>query len=96
MLVLQASGPMFGSLTKFDEYSCLSLYKNKKYLENYLSQAVVAHAFNPSTWEAEADGSLWVRGQPGLQELIPGLAPKQHRETLSQKARKKRYCLIFC
>jgi hypothetical protein len=44
---------------------------------------VVAHAFNPSTWEAEAGGSLssrpawsteWVPGQPGL-----------HRETLSWK-----------
>jgi hypothetical protein len=42
---------------------------------------VVAHAFNPSTWEAEAGGSLswrpawsteWVPGQPGL-----------HRETLT-------------
>jgi hypothetical protein len=29
--------------------------------------AMVVHAFNPSTWEAEAGGSLWVRGQPGLQ-----------------------------
>jgi hypothetical protein len=47
------------------------------------SQAVVAHAFNPSTWEAEAGGFLssrpawsteWVPGQPGL-----------HRETLSRK-----------
>jgi hypothetical protein len=43
--------------------------------------AVVAHAFNPSTWEAEAGRFLssrsawsikWVPGQPGL-----------HRETLS-------------
>jgi hypothetical protein len=43
----------------------------------------VAHAFNPSTWEAEAGGFLnsrsawsteWVPGQPWL-----------HRETLSQK-----------
>jgi hypothetical protein len=24
-------------------------------------------AFNSSTWEVEAGGSLWVRGQPGLQ-----------------------------
>ena len=24
------------------------------------------HAFNPRTWEAEAGGSLWVQGQPGL------------------------------
>jgi hypothetical protein len=44
--------------------------------------AVVVHAFNPSTWEAEAGGFLssrsawsteWVPGQPGLR-----------RETLSQ------------
>ena len=27
---------------------------------------MVAHIFNPSTQEAEAGGSLWVRGQPGL------------------------------
>jgi major histocompatibility complex class I len=27
-------------------------------LKNYLSQVVVAHAFNPSTWEAEAGGFL--------------------------------------
>jgi hypothetical protein len=32
-------------------------------------QAMMAHAFNPSTQEAEADGSLWVQGQPGLQNL---------------------------
>ena len=31
---------------------------------------MVAQAFNPSTWEAEASRSLWVRGQPGLQELV--------------------------
>jgi hypothetical protein len=48
---------------------------------------VVAHAFYPSTWEAEAGGFLssrpawateWVPGQPGL-----------HRETLSQKTKNK-------
>ena len=50
----------------------------------------VAHAFNPSTWEAEAGESLLVRDLPGLQELVPGQAPKQHRETLSQKTKKKK------
>jgi hypothetical protein len=48
---------------------------------------VVAHAFNPSTWEAEAGGFLssrpawstkWVPGQPGL-----------HRQTLSRKTKTK-------
>jgi hypothetical protein len=28
---------------------------------------VVAHTFNPSTWEAEVGENFWVRGQPGLQ-----------------------------
>jgi hypothetical protein len=48
---------------------------------------VVTHAFDPSTWEAEAGGFLssrpawstkWVPGQPGL-----------HRETLSWKTNKQ-------
>jgi hypothetical protein len=47
----------------------------------------VVHAFNPSTWEAEAGGFLssrlawstkWVPGHPGL-----------YRETLSRKKEKK-------
>jgi hypothetical protein len=50
--------------------------------------AVVAHAFNPSTWDTEAGGFLisrpawsteWVPGQPGL-----------HRETLSQKTKQNK------
>jgi hypothetical protein len=56
--------------------------KNKDLKKPNNCQTVVAHAFNPSTWEAEAGGFLssrlawsteWVPGQPGL-----------HRETLSQ------------
>jgi hypothetical protein len=52
------------------------------------SRAVVAHAFNPSNWEAEAGEFLssrpawsteWVPGQPGL-----------HRETLSRKNQKRK------
>jgi hypothetical protein len=49
---------------------------------------VVAHAFNPSTWEAEAGGFLssrpaWsTKGFPGQ----PGL----YKETLSQKKKKKK------
>ena len=31
---------------------------------------VVAHTFNPSTWEAEADGYLWVQDQAGPQSQL--------------------------
>ena len=54
------------------------------------SRAVVAHAFNPSTREAEAGGSLWVRGQPGLQELVPGQAPKITEKPCLKKKKKKK------
>jgi hypothetical protein len=46
-------------------------------------RAVVAHAFNPSTWEAEAGGFLSSRPTWSTQ---PGL----HRETLSKKKKKKK------
>ena len=52
--------------------------------------AVVAHAFNPSTREAETGGSLGVRGQLGLQELVPGQAPKIQRNTVSKNQKKKK------
>jgi hypothetical protein len=44
------------------------------------SRSVVAHTFNPSTWEAEVGGSLssrpawstkWIPGQPGLHRRNP-------------------------
>ena len=69
-------------------YIQTSRHTPKHITKNVLgSWAVVAHAFNPSTWEAEAVGFLcsrpawsteWVPGQPGL-----------HRETLSQKTNKQ-------
>jgi hypothetical protein len=59
---------------------------------------MVAYAFNPSTWEAEAGGFLssrpawsteWVPGQPGL-----------HRETLSRKTKQNKkfldFIYVFC
>jgi hypothetical protein len=68
------------------------------------ARQAVAHAFNPSTWEAEADKFLslrpawsteWVPGQAGL-----------HREILSQKKKKRLlglfimfwavWCLVLC
>ena len=55
-----------------------------------LGWAVVAHAFNPSTWEAEAGRSLGVQDQPGLQELVPGWAPKVQRNPVLKKQTKKK------
>ena len=48
---------------------------------------MVAHAFNPSTLEAEAVGSLRVWGLPGLQKEFQGKFQNEleHRETFSQK-----------
>jgi hypothetical protein len=57
-------------------------------IEHWPEPGVVAHAFNPSTWEAEAGGFLssrpawstkWVPGQPGL-----------YRETLSWKTKQNK------
>ena len=53
-----------------------------------ISQAVLAHAFNPSTREAEAGRTLWVRGQPGLQELVSGQAPKLQRNPVTEKPKR--------
>ena len=48
----------------------------------------MAHAFNPSTREVEAGGSLGVRGQLGLQGLVSGQAPKLQRNLVSEKNNK--------
>jgi hypothetical protein len=49
---------------------------------------VVAHAFNPSTWEAEAGEFLSSRPAWSTKR-IPG-QPGLHRETLSRKTKKKK------
>jgi hypothetical protein len=49
---------------------------------------VVAHAFNPSTQEAEAGRSMSLRPAWST-ELVPG-QPGLHRETLSKTAKRKR------
>ena len=50
----------------------------------------MAHAFNPSTREAEAGGSLGVRGQPNIKELVPGQAPKAKDKPCLVKQKKKK------
>ena len=77
------------------EFGVKSGFERVSIEENKECQAVVAHTYNPSTWEAEAGGFLssrpawsteWDPGQPGL-----------YRETLSrksprQKRREQRVC----
>ena len=53
-----------------------------------LSQAGVANAFNPNTWEAEADGSLSSR--PAWSTMAVPRQPRLHRETLSQQNKQKK------
>ena len=52
--------------------------------------AAVARTFNPTTREGEAGGSLWVLGQPGLQELVPGQVPKLQRNPVSKNKTKQK------
>jgi hypothetical protein len=49
---------------------------------------VVAHAFNPSTWEAEA-GRFLSQMPAWSTECVPG-QPGSYRETLSQKKKKQK------
>jgi hypothetical protein len=53
-----------------------------------LCQTVVAHVFNPSTWEAEAGGFLSSRTAWST-ESVPE-QPGIHRETLFRKTQKKK------
>jgi hypothetical protein len=57
-------------------------------IKNILGPGVVAHAFNPSTWEAEAGGFLSSRPAWST-EGVPA-QPELHRETLSQKKQKQK------
>ena len=53
-----------------------------------LKPRLVAHAFNPTIWEAEAGRCLWVQRQPGLQSDFQD--SWCYRETLSPKDQKKK------
>jgi hypothetical protein len=66
--------------------NCIMLYHLFKLFN--LSQAVVAHAFNPSTWESEAGGFLNLRPDWST-EWVPGQL-RLYWENLSQ-----RNCLIW-
>jgi hypothetical protein len=62
-----------------NEYTYIYTYA----IQHMFSPGVVAHAFNPSTWEAEAGGFLSSRSAWST-ELVPG-QPGLYRETLSRK-----------
>ena len=59
----------------------------KKTKRSVIGQAVVAPAFNPSTWEAEAGGIS--EFEASLVYRVPG-QPGLYRETLSWKKKKKK------
>jgi hypothetical protein len=52
---------------------------------------MVAYAFNPSTWEAEAGGSLWVHGQP---HLFPAQSGPHKINLVSKKKKKKAFKIL--
>jgi hypothetical protein len=56
-------------------------------LKSLFLLGVVLHAFNPSTWEAEA-GRFLSSSQPGLQSQFQD--SQGYRETLSRKTKKKK------
>ena len=58
-----------------------------------MSQVLVLHAFNPSTWEAEAGGSLWVQGQPSLQSVFQN--KQTNKQTNKQKKNQARVRFII-
>jgi hypothetical protein len=50
-------------------------------------------AFNPSTWEAETNRSLWIQGHPGLHSIFQGSQDYTVRPCLKKK--KNSLCLII-
>lgn len=54
---------------------------------------MVAHTLKPSSWEANAGGSLSTQGQPSLLSELQN--SQNHLETLPQKERKKK-CARGC
>ena len=52
---------------------------------------MVVHTFNPSNWEAEAGGYLWVWGQSGLQKSRTARTVAQRNHILEKNEKKKKY-----
>ena len=70
-----------------DNYSSnKNLRDHKRVLRTPSCWAVVAHAFNPSTQEAEAGESLWVQSQPST---VKGQTTKLQRNPVLEKQKQK-------
>lgn len=79
---------------KRKESAALLCHPLESYLGHLLktdskNQVAAANAFNLSTREVEIGGSLCVRGQHGLQDLLPGQLGLLHKATLSLKKKKR-------
>ena len=64
-----------------------------------MSQAVVAHTFDPNTWR-QKQADFWVWGQPGLQsdfQDIQGYTEKPYikKQQQQQKQKQKRFIYLF-
>ena len=69
-------------------YIAQKCYVRKPFEENNVLLGIVAHTFNPSTWEAEVGGSMSSRPA-----WSTGVAPEQlklHSEILSEQNKKKK------
>lgn len=55
---------------------------------------MVARAFNPGPWEAEANESMGVEDQPGLHKQVPGHSGL-HRENYEICAQISQQCFYF-
>jgi hypothetical protein len=62
---------------------------SKKQTNKLGARAVVVHAFDPSTWEAERQADFWVRGQPGLQSEFQDSQRNTEKPCLEKPKNKK-------
>jgi hypothetical protein len=78
----------------FKSLNSVSLqWYTKSWYKLFACRPVVAHAFNPSTWEAEAGGFLSLR--PAWSTEWPG-QPKLYRKTLFTNKQANKYLFALC
>jgi hypothetical protein len=89
MLICKSQGSQCDLLLPLRSKDALKSFKEHlDFKKNTHEPGVVAHAFNPSTWEADASGFL--KSSPAWStEYVPG-QPGLHRETLFRKTKKEK------